>query len=304
MIQGAVKPAIQGAIFGALGANNYGAQFHPRQLFTGDALGFVNDPRVALSMYQDTAGLQQTLDGLPVGLMLSQHAPPCEELVANGNFENGSAGWTLDAQWAVVNGKLVATGGGSGTLYAQTPVAVVPGLRYLFRYELEQFTLNGVGTGLSSVFGFSSAAITLKNTVGTHGLAIVASTPAALSLFKSSTSTEGVAVFDNVSVCEVVGPVTQQSSGPSRPIFQPGPARIVFDGMDDAHVTTFPASLGSACTVARAIPGTGAQILTGQTIGTTFTNTVTHAGLVVINRTLTSSETANLTSWLNQAAGV
>jgi len=297
-----MQPGPIGRIGRGLQAGRGRPSFHPRQLFTEDALGFVNDPRVALSMYQDTAGLQQTLDGLSVGLMLSQHAPAGPELVTNGNFESGSTGWTLDAQWSVVNGKLVATGGGSGTLYTQTPVAVVPGLRYLFRYALDQFTLNGTGIGLSAVFGFSSTAITLKNNVGTHGLAIVASTPAALSLFKSSTATEGVAVFDNVSICEVVGPVTQQASAPSRPIFQTNPARIVFDGMDDAHVTSFPSALGNTCTVARAIPGVGAQILTGQTLGTSFTNTTTHAGLVVINRALTPSETTGLTRWLNQAA--
>jgi hypothetical protein len=297
-----MQPGQIGRIGRGLQAGRGRPSFHPRQLFTGATLGVVNDPRIALSMYQETAGLQQTFDGLSVGLMLSQHAPPCEERVANGNFENGSAGWTLDAQWAVDGGKLVATGGGSGTMYAQTPVDIVLGRRYLFRYELEQFTLNGTGVGLSAAFGFSSTAITLKNNVGTHGLAIIASTPSVLSLFKSSTATEGVAVFDNVSICEVVGPETQQSSGPSRPIFRTNPARIVFDGVDDAHVTSFSSSLGSACTVARAIPGVGAQILTGQTIGTTFTNTVTHAGLVVINRALTLGETADLTRWLNQAA--
>jgi hypothetical protein len=80
--------------------------------------------------------------------------------------------------------------------------------------------------------------------------------------------------------------------------------RLVFDGVDDAMTTTFAASLGSACTVARAIPDVGAQILTSQVVGTTFSNTVSHAGLLIINRGLTADETAMVTGYLNKLAGV
>ena len=40
------------------------------------------------------------------------------------------------------------------------------------------------------------------------------------------------------------------------------------------------------------------QILTGQTVGTTFSDTTDHAGLVIINRALTPSETTALTAYL------
>lgn len=41
-----------------------------------------------------------------------------------------------------------------------------------------------------------------------------------------------------------------------------------------------------------------------DTVGTSFSNTATHSGLIVINRPLTASETAMVTRWGNQRAGV
>jgi hypothetical protein len=82
------------------------------------------------------------------------------------------------------------------------------------------------------------------------------------------------------------------------------PVKLVFDGVDDVHVTTFASALGSNCAIVRSVPGVGTTILTGQTVGTTYTNTVTHSGLIVIDRPLTASETALVTRWGNQRAGV
>lgn len=82
------------------------------------------------------------------------------------------------------------------------------------------------------------------------------------------------------------------------------PRLVNFDTVDDALGTTFPTSLGTACTVARSIPGTGAQILTAQTVGTTFTDTTDSHALVIVDRALTASETTLLTGWLNGRAGL
>ena len=48
----------------------------------------------------------------------------------------------------------------------------------------------------------------------------------------------------------------------------------------------------------------GAQILTGQTIGTSFVDNVDHYGLVIVDRALTGPETVGLTAYLNALAGV
>lgn len=78
---------------------------------------------------------------------------------------------------------------------------------------------------------------------------------------------------------------------------------IRFDGIDDSLTTTFP-DMGTACTIARAISGVGAVFQTGQTInGNTPVNT-NYCAMVVINRALTSEETASLTTWLRLKTGV
>jgi hypothetical protein len=107
----------------------------------------------------------------------------------------------------------------------------------------------------------------------------------------------------NVSVREVLGNPARQVTPANRPLYQSGPSRIVADGVNDALVTKFAASLGTDCTVARAVPDVGASILTGQTITTSYSDTESHAGLVIINRALTAKETSRLSSYLNKLSG-
>jgi len=78
----------------------------------------------------------------------------------------------------------------------------------------------------------------------------------------------------------------------------------VFDGVDDAHVITFPSSLGSACTVVTANRGTTPTIQTGQTIGTSYTITTTHAGKLIFPRALTAGETAIVTAWATKQGAI
>ena len=301
MIQGAVKPAIQGAIFGAIGANNYSKPFHPRQLFTGADLGFVHDPNVAASLFEVSNGTAPiTSAGRPNGLILDSRF----NLALGPELASGILSST--SNWAFVGAGTVA---GNALVFNTPPnasaaAAYNPLLSNGRRYGVS-FTVNG--TGLLSVKLGSGGDGYNNLPAGSHGFYGLASggTPSQIQ-FSSSVSAINnfVGTVANLSVQEILGNHAAQASPPSRPIFQTGPSSVVFDGVDDSHTTLFASSLGSACTVARAIPGTGAQILTGQTIGTSFTNTTTHASMVIINRALTSTETANLTIWLNKAAGL
>ena len=82
------------------------------------------------------------------------------------------------------------------------------------------------------------------------------------------------------------------------------PHFIRFDGVDDKLTTTFP-NLGSNVTIARSIPGTGASILTGQTIGAgTFGISDDACALIIIDRALTGPETTLVTDYLNARAGL
>jgi len=82
------------------------------------------------------------------------------------------------------------------------------------------------------------------------------------------------------------------------------PWKAEFNGVDDEITASFPSSLGSDCTIARAVPGTGASILTGQTIGTSYTIDSDFNAFVIVDRALTSAETTQLTAYLNQSSGV
>jgi hypothetical protein len=113
-------------------------------------------------------------------------------------------------------------------------------------------------------------------------------------------SASGVAI----SVRELPGAHSKQATAAARPVLRASPTRIDYDAVDDTLVATFASSLGTDCTVCRAVPGVGASILTAQTIGTSYTDSTDHCGLIIVNRALTASETASVTAYLNAKAGV
>jgi hypothetical protein len=282
--------------------------FHPRQLFTGADLGFVQDPRVSGALFEESTGITPIASAdRPNGLLLDDRFRLARgpELVTNGEFNSGIQGWNASAAATLswVSEKLRVTKAIGIYPRASTVItSLTVGRRYEVRasfinpFAREAFISNASSAWSRSFATSGTLSFSFFATATAHGVDV--------GFWDASGLTNEYADFDSVSFREIPGSHATQASSPSRPLFQTGPSRVVFDGMDDSHTTPFSSSLGSACTVARAIPGTGAQILTGQTIGTTFTNTVTHAGMVVINRALTGSETANLTSWLNRAAGV
>ncbi|MGO5535729.1 hypothetical protein PGK06_010985 [Acinetobacter baumannii] len=105
------------------------------------------------------------------------------------------------------------------------------------------------------------------------------------------------------SIRKVSGNHAYQTTSAARPILQDAPRRIDFDAIDDKLITNLPAQL-TGCTVIRAVPNVGTQILTGQTIPTTYNDNTDHCGLIVINRVLTPSETSAITAEFNKRAGV
>ena len=294
------------------GAGRGRPPFHPRQLFADADLGFVQDPRVSGALFEESTGITPAASGRPNGLLLDSRFNLLlgVDRVTNGGFDNGTNNWApfSGGVMSVSSGEMTVSNGAAATGRAMQGIST----EINKTYEITSLARAGSSApaaiiGWSNVGG-SYGGGTLTTTSKTNVMLSLTFTATATTTFVGFGPSGGVigqfAVFDNFSVRERLGSHAVQASPPSRPIFQTSPPRVVFDGMDDSHTTNFASSLGSACTVARAIPGTGAQILTGQTIGTSFTNTTTHAGMVIINRTLTSTETANLTGWLNKAAGL
>jgi hypothetical protein len=86
-----------------------------------------------------------------------------------------------------------------------------------------------------------------------------------------------------------------QESESARPTLV-GTALMMSSG--DSMTVVFEAAPGVGSTVARAVPGLGASITAGVTVGAELETTDSDAALLVIGRALTISETRNLSDWL------
>lgn len=266
------------------------APWSPRALFAAGEQGWWFDNNDLSTMLQDNAGtIPVTGPGQPVGL----HLDKSRGLVVSA---------VNSASATSVNG--VPIGGPTLTQYT-----IATGLVVGRWYRVRATVTNYSGT---STVGFTSG----PNAFGAGSNGVIAG------LMRSSngviefvglaaTTTQTVftrdantANFSDISIRELPGNHRYQTTAASRPILRDAPRRIDYDQVDDSLTGTFPSSLGSNCTVARSIPGVGAQILTAQTIGTSFTDNVDNCGLIIVNRALTAAETANLTRYLNQRAGV
>ena len=125
-------------------------------------------------------------------------------------------------------------------------------------------------------------------------------------MFHTDNNTAGYVSYIDfpISVRELPGHHAYQATSAARPVYKSSPSRLDFDEVDDKLTATFASALGEDCTVGLSIPGVGASILTGQTIGTSYDITTDNCGIVIVDRALTTDETDRLTALLNASAGV
>ncbi len=250
-------------------------------------------------LYQDAAGTTPvTAVGQPVGLMLDRrfglvvsptnHAPPL------------GVGWALSAGVTQGNGAISFVGSDNYSAAFAPGVNgyVVGGDRF---YEFEFDIADYVSGLIMFRFGSGSETFVVRSS-GTHrGRSKSGSVSNENLVFNTSNFTGRVT---RLLVREIPGDHASQPTTTARPTLRSGPLRIDYDGVDDYLRTVFPA-LGSNVTIARSIPGVGAQILTGQTIAAgNWDDNVTSCATLVIDRALTGPETALVTAFLNQQAGV
>lgn len=274
-------------------------------LFAAGEQGVLYDPADFSTMFQDAAGTTPvTTVGQPVGLALdkSKGLVLGPELVTNGDFSSGATGWTAgDAATtlSVANGVLRITNGDATGAYA-TQSTTVPVVGKTYKVTIQVVT-KPASNAARFIFGGYDSGNTLN--VGTTTTHVTATTTGGLIISNGNTGVNGeYAEYDNISVRELPGNHGKQATSTARPLRQASPTRIDYDGVDDTLVSTFATSLGAACTVCRAVPGVGASILTAQTIGTSYTDSTDHSGLIIVNRALTAAETASVTAYLNAKA--
>ena len=282
-------------------------------LFSNGEQGFFYDPNDLSTMLQDSAGtVPVTGAGQPVGLILdkSKELALGSELITNGDFSDGTTGWVVKngtSTATIVNGAARLTATSSTSPQLSMPTAFLAD-KYV---EVSVDFMNRTGgsrvyIGLSSTesTGVINSVVSTKTSGSVKFRARVPSNFNGGLYCRLNSPTEGSYIdFDNISVKEIVGNHAYQTTSAARPILQDTPRRIDFDAVDDKLITNLPAQL-TGCTVIRAVPNVGTQILTGQTIPATYNDNTDHCGLLVINRALTPSETSAITSEFNKRAGV
>jgi len=163
------------------------------------------------TLYQDYQGVTPvTAVGEPVGLMLdkSKGLKRGPELVTNGDFSNGTTGWTAQSGWAVANG--VATcSSGSTYLYQVTGIPAntwVTATVEITDYTSGTLRLGSTGFAPTQFFsGLGKHSITFKTWASVGGVEL--------------RSNSFVGSIDNVSVTEIQGSHATQPTSTKRPIY-------------------------------------------------------------------------------------
>jgi len=279
-----------------------------KSLFANGEQGFTRTLDDYSILFQDAVGtIPVTAVGQPVGLMLdkSKGLVLGSELVINGNFTNGTTGWNS------INGTdEVVSGGYLNFINASTSnpnvgqqVGVQTSKFYNISFRIAKYASGGVYFVLYSVSGSVTKVTATYSANGVYTIMLDAPFDATGYMGIRTTAAATTLSITDISIKELAGNHAYQSTTSQRPIYQDNPKRVDYDGVDDNLITTLPAQLTN-CTVIRAIPNVGTQILTNQTIPATYTDNTDHCGLIVINRALTVSETAQITKLFNKAAGV
>lgn len=280
-----------------------GGGFSPLSLFSSGEQGAWYDPSDLSTMFQDAEGTTPvTAVGQPVGLILdkSQGLVLGPELVVNGGFDSAT-GWTLSGTTTISGGLLHAASASSEYMATQL-FPFVSGKTYELTIVVPTVTsgnlsiIYGVGTNVNALTVISSGTFKSRVAAGSGNI----------ELRILSSGAGFVGTIDNISIKELPGNHASQATAASRPLLAAtGLSEWTnYDGVDDVLNTTFPSSLGSSCTVARANVGGAPTILTGQTIGTTYADSTDNAGLIIIDRALTTQETTDLTTWLTAKGAI
>ena len=268
----------------------YGA---PPSLFINNEQGVWYDPSDFSTMFQDSAGTTPvTAVEQPVGLVLdkSKGLVLGPELVTNGTFDSGTAGWSAaitGSTIAAVGGELVLTEGGSQNPSADYNFGAIAGKTYKLTATIRKagaatavrITVNGGATILLE--SNSSTPVTWSGTfisTGTGTLRLYAIAAA---------SSSGQGIFDNISVKELPGNHATQATAASRPILS---ARV--------NLLTYSEDFSNAAWQKQSSSVAG-NVLSLPTAGTSqILQAVTANGSVKLSFTLSGSGTCSIYGYL------
>jgi len=262
-----------------------------KALFANNEQGVFFDPSDLSTMFQDSAGTTPvTADGQPVGLILdkSKGLVLGPEVLPDPSFDTGT-GWGFNGVDTTISGGTLNIDGIGGA-YANN--ILLPTKLYRVVVDVASIT-----SGALELYDSSVVAASIE-TAGVHTFDLVKFNGVFIALY---TKVGGaVATVNSVSVKELPGNHAIAPSDAARPQKTSTSSAdwINYDEVDDVLNVSFTSSLGSSCTVCRSNVGAAPTILTAQTIGTSYADSTDHAGLIIINRALTTQETTDVTAWL------
>lgn len=269
-----------------------------KSLFANGEQGFAYDPNNLTTMFQDAAGtIPVTAAGQAVGLMLDKGKglTGSQNLLPQSSFSEGTTGWTLQSGWTESSDKVSNTTGGTSLI---SPLTLEVGK--LYRVTLNTHMTSEAGM-LSIRSGVNADTQMVRESV--NGIQTFLLRPTLITDALRFQSVSWMGDIYSVQVVEILGNHAHQTTSSMRPLLAASPQRLDYDTVDDKLITDLSAQL-TGCTVVRAVPNVGTQILTNQTIPTPYNDNTDHCGLIVINRALTATETSQITKLFNKAAGV
>ena len=192
-----------------------GTEFAGRSLFLDGTQGVWYDPSDITTLYRDAAGTTP-VTGVeqPVGLMLdkSKGLVLGSELVTNGDFSNGSTGWTVGTGWTVTGGEAVLSSTNVNQQISQS-YSFVSG-----KFYEVTFTLKTVPTNNGRIAVTDNVSILYSSPVnqsGTFTFRFLATAGSNLIGFRNTNATVTQTSIDNISVRELPGNHAFNASGNS-----------------------------------------------------------------------------------------
>jgi hypothetical protein len=236
--------------------------------------------------------LTATFDNISVREVLpaERYGP---ELVVNGDFSNGTAGWTpAGGSIAAVGDQLVLTSSGAGFAVRAQSGAIPVQIGKRYRLSANQIAGTGPAIRVGTTAGGTDLGQSFSTPVGqTNSLEFVATQNTAFVSLTGANVNGTTTTFDNVSLTEVLSLPLRQDSTPAKPVMRRVPIKfgpeLVSNGDFSAGAKDWTTPAGWAVSGGVATKssannnplGAASSFQAGKTYATSFTITaVTTAG--------------------------